>query len=65
MHHGHSVTILLAIKLLKVSHIFRQILLCNKLAFMKRVRKILTRANKRQKIRERMQSTGASVDTTY
>ena len=65
MHHGHSVTILLAIKLLKVSHIFRQILLCNKLAFMKRVRKILTRANKRQKIRERMQSSGASVDTTY
>lgn len=66
VHHDHSVTILLAIRLFHIFNIFRQMLLCNKLAFMKRVRRILkTRANKRQKIRERMQSGSALVDTTY
>ena len=65
MHHGHSVTILLAIKLFDIFNIFRQMLLCNKLVLLKRVRRILTRANKRQKIRERMQSSSAPVDMTY
>ena len=42
VHHDHSVTILLAIRLFNIFNIFRQMLLCNKFAFLKRVRRILT-----------------------